>query len=330
MGAHRVQQPVLGAPGVGPTVGQQRGGAAHAEDAVGQQHGAVVAKVPVERDVLGAHHDGVAPGVRLQHVPGEVHGDEPRAAPHASKVERLDVLPHLVAVHHHGRQRRRRVEEAAVDDEHAHVAARVDARGREQRVQAAEHDGLGLRARLRQRQPRRPRLDSRRKVRPVSQPGAPGDLGLELERLRVEPARALRHVEEALLGDGVLVGRPVAREVHEVHRPRALEEIHREQQHRRGEPRDAGEQVERVELVRADERVYRCGEERRREREGDPCGGGWDAAGAQAKADVLEVDAAREIGQPAPDLDDEAAGLRGHHGQVQLGREALTLHDRRR
>jgi hypothetical protein len=59
----------------------------------------------------------------------------------------IDVLPHPVPVHHHGR--------AAVDDEHAHVAARVDPGGREQLVEAAEHDGLGIRAGLGHQQPRR-------------------------------------------------------------------------------------------------------------------------------------------------------------------------------
>uniref|UniRef100_A0A804UK84 Uncharacterized protein n=1 Tax=Zea mays TaxID=4577 RepID=A0A804UK84_MAIZE len=149
VGAHRVEQPVLGAPGVRAPVGQQRRGPAHAEDAVGEEHGAVVAEVPVEGDVLGAEHHGVRSGVRLEHVLGEVDGDEAGAAPHAAEVERLDVLPHPVVVDDHGRQRRRRVEEAAVDDEDAHVAARVDPRGLEQRVQAPEHDRLGLLPRLR-------------------------------------------------------------------------------------------------------------------------------------------------------------------------------------
>ncbi|TVU31170.1 hypothetical protein EJB05_22845, partial [Eragrostis curvula] len=83
--AHRVEQPVLGPARVRPLVGQQRRRAAHAEDAVGQQHGAVVAEVPVERDVLGAHHHGERVRVRLQHVPGEVDGDETRAAAHAAE-----------------------------------------------------------------------------------------------------------------------------------------------------------------------------------------------------------------------------------------------------
>ncbi|TVU31167.1 hypothetical protein EJB05_22842, partial [Eragrostis curvula] len=331
--AHRVEQPVLGPARVRPLVGQQRRRAAHAEDAVGQQHGAVVAEVPVERDVLGAHHHGERVRVRLQHVPGEVDGDETRAAAHAAEVERLHVLPHPVAVHHHGRQRRRRVEEAAVDDEDAHVAARVDARGREQRVQAPEHDGLRLGARLRHRQPRRPRLDARREVRAVAQTGAPGDLGLEIQRLAVEEPRALRHVQEPVLGDGVLVARAVARELHQVHGTRTLQVVHGQQQRRRAQPRGAGEKVERAEAVHPDdhagERVGRRGEQRRCQRQWEPGRRCRDAAGEQAEPDVLEVHAAREVRQPPPDLDHEAARLRrGLLGDVQLGRQALALHHR--
>jgi hypothetical protein len=57
--AHRVHQLVLGAAAVGAPVGEQHRRAAHAEEAVGHEHGPVVAPVPVERDVLHAHHQRV-------------------------------------------------------------------------------------------------------------------------------------------------------------------------------------------------------------------------------------------------------------------------------
>ncbi|KAB8115726.1 hypothetical protein EE612_056420, partial [Oryza sativa] len=59
VGAHRVQQLVLGAAAVAAAVAEEDGGAAHPEEAVGDEHGAVVAPVPVERDVLHAHHQRV-------------------------------------------------------------------------------------------------------------------------------------------------------------------------------------------------------------------------------------------------------------------------------
>jgi hypothetical protein len=65
VGAHRVDQLVLGAPAVGAAVGEQDGRAAHAEERVGHQHGAVVAHVRVEGDVLRAHHQRVRVRVHL-------------------------------------------------------------------------------------------------------------------------------------------------------------------------------------------------------------------------------------------------------------------------
>ncbi|KAF8683508.1 hypothetical protein HU200_044421 [Digitaria exilis] len=330
VGAHRVEQPVLGAPGVGALVGQQRRGPAHTEDAVGEQHGAVVAEVPVEGDVLGAEDDGVRVWVRLEHVLGEVDGDQPGAAPHAAEVERLDVLTHLVVVDDHGRQRRSRVEEAAVDDQDAHVAARVDPRGREQRVQGPEHDRLGLHPRLRHVQPRRPRLDAGGKVRLVAERGAVGDLGLEIQGRLIEAPGALGHLEEPGLGDLVLVLRLVARELDEVHRAGALEVVDGEEEQRGAEPGDAGEQVDGVvDDVEADERVGRRGERRdaehREHRRGAP-------AVADPELDVLELDVPGEVRELAADLDDDADGRRVAVGLVgaadcHLRGEALPLHD---
>jgi hypothetical protein len=330
VGAHRVEQPVLGAPGVRALVGQQRRRAAHAEDAVGEEHRAVVAEVPVEGDVLGAEDDGVRVGVRLEHVLGEVDGDQAGAAAHAAEVERLDVLPHLVVVDDHGRQRRRRVEEAAVDDEDAHIAARVDPRGLEQRVQTPEHDRLGLHPRLRHVEPGRPRLDAGGQVRLIAERGAVGDLGLEVQGRLIEAAGALGHLEESRLGDLVLVLRLVARELDEVHRAGPLEVVDGEEQRGGAEPGDAGEQVDGVvDDVEADERVGGGGErghaEHRQHRRGA-------AAVADPELDVLELDVPREVREPAADLDDDTGRRLAPVGVAEghLGREALPLHDRRR
>ena len=56
----------LGAPVVGGLVGEQHGGPAHTEEAVWNEHRALVAKVPVLRDVLRAHHYAVLVWVHLQ------------------------------------------------------------------------------------------------------------------------------------------------------------------------------------------------------------------------------------------------------------------------
>ncbi|CAA7399177.1 unnamed protein product [Spirodela intermedia] len=59
VGAHRVDQLVLGPPPVRRDVRQEHGGAAHPEDTVGHQHGPVIAHITVESHVLCAHHHGV-------------------------------------------------------------------------------------------------------------------------------------------------------------------------------------------------------------------------------------------------------------------------------
>ena len=65
----RVQGRLLGAPPVAAPVGEHESGAAHAEEAVGYEHGLAVAKVPVLRDVLRRHHQRAAVGVHLHTMP---------------------------------------------------------------------------------------------------------------------------------------------------------------------------------------------------------------------------------------------------------------------
>lgn len=50
---------------VGPAIGHEKGGAAHAEDAAGDAHAALVAQVHILADVLGAHHQGPPARVHL-------------------------------------------------------------------------------------------------------------------------------------------------------------------------------------------------------------------------------------------------------------------------
>ena len=115
---------ILGAAKVTPAVGEEHSRAAHAEEAVGYEHGAVSAVVPVKGDHLGADDHGqvaAGAGARLEHVPGEVEGYNACAAAHPSKVEAKDVAPHLVVVDDHGREGRGGVEEAAVHHQDPNV-----------------------------------------------------------------------------------------------------------------------------------------------------------------------------------------------------------------
>ena len=63
--AHEVLQAVLGAARVAAPVGQQRGHAAQAEDAAGDEHGALVAPVHVVQDVLRARDQHAHAAVAL-------------------------------------------------------------------------------------------------------------------------------------------------------------------------------------------------------------------------------------------------------------------------
>ena len=179
MGPDRVHQLVLGTVPVEPPVGEQDGGGAHAEEAVGDEHGAVVTEVPVEGDVLGADDEGVRVGVHLEEVLGEVDGDEPGAAAHAAQVVAQNVAAELVAVDDHGRERGRGVEEAAVDDEDGHVLGPYVGLG-EELVDGTEHDGLRLLAGLSHGRVGRHVEHGLGKVGGVAQPGSLQDLALEL------------------------------------------------------------------------------------------------------------------------------------------------------
>jgi hypothetical protein len=64
--ARDVAQLVLGAPPCGRPVGEHHRGAAHAEQRVGDEHAAVVARVPVQRDVLGGHHQRIRVALHLR------------------------------------------------------------------------------------------------------------------------------------------------------------------------------------------------------------------------------------------------------------------------
>ena len=66
VGADHVGQPVLGHTAVSRVVGQQQRHAAQAEDAVGDEHGALVALVQVPQDVLRSRNDDAHVAVILQ------------------------------------------------------------------------------------------------------------------------------------------------------------------------------------------------------------------------------------------------------------------------
>ncbi|KAH0468490.1 hypothetical protein IEQ34_003523 [Dendrobium chrysotoxum] len=91
MGAHDMDETVLGTAAVGGAIGEQDGGASDAEKTVGDEHRFSVAKIPVLGDVLGADDDGIGVAVDLEEVAGKVNGDDASAATHAPEVEAEDI-----------------------------------------------------------------------------------------------------------------------------------------------------------------------------------------------------------------------------------------------
>ena len=98
MRPHHVVELVFGPPLLGGFVGEEDGGGANPEEAVGDEHGFFQAVVGVLRDVLGADAEGVGAAVELQHVLGEVESVEAGAGAHPAEVEALDAAPQLVLV----------------------------------------------------------------------------------------------------------------------------------------------------------------------------------------------------------------------------------------
>ncbi len=84
--ADQVAQPVLSAAAVAGVVADQAGDAAQAEDAVGDQHGALVAVVQVGHDVLGARDDDAHVGVHL-------HGTHAKPGSHGNAFGQLLAMP---------------------------------------------------------------------------------------------------------------------------------------------------------------------------------------------------------------------------------------------
>uniref|UniRef100_A0A453ITF6 Uncharacterized protein n=1 Tax=Aegilops tauschii subsp. strangulata TaxID=200361 RepID=A0A453ITF6_AEGTS len=191
---------------------QQRGRAADAEEAVGQEHCA----------------------------------DEPRAAPHAGEVHAADVAPQLVLVHDHVDQGRRGAEQAAVDDEYVDGLG-GDAGLGEQVVDGREGDELELgaggvdgavlvRADV---------VVRRRQAGLLPEPRALQQARHEPDAALVELGQQLGVLQEAGEGDAAGVRGAEAGVVDEVHRAGTQHEI---QDGSRGRKEAGQEEVHRPDL----------------------------------------------------------------------------------
>ncbi|KAB8102976.1 hypothetical protein EE612_035136, partial [Oryza sativa] len=241
--AHGVHKLILGPPAVGPPVRQQDGGAAHPEQAIRHEHRPVVAKVPIERDVLHADHQRVRVWVHLQQVLGEIDGQQAGTAPHPAEVVADDIPPQLVVVHNHGGQRRRRVEQAAIDDNHTNVLG-LHTRLLKKLVNGAEHDGAGLLAGLVHAGVGRDAQHGGREVGVLAEAGALEDLALEVEVGVGEGAGEAGAAHECLAGALALGFGLVAGEVEEVDGAGAGEEVEGGEEDEEGGAGDDGEEVE--------------------------------------------------------------------------------------
>jgi len=212
---HHVQELVFGSPPVGAFVGEENGGPTDAEEAIGYQHGLVVPEVPILSDVLGADDDGVSVAVNLEHVFGEIDGDDAGAAAHAAKVEAFDIATELVPVDDHGGEGGGGVEEAAIDDEDSDVLG-LDAGVGEEVVEGAEHDLLGLFPGGGHGGAGGDGVHGLGEVGFLAEAGAEENLALEIDGGGEEVAGEGGVVDELLEVDGEVVGGTVAGEVEEV------------------------------------------------------------------------------------------------------------------
>ncbi|KAG6550584.1 hypothetical protein Mapa_007837 [Marchantia paleacea] len=103
VGPHGVQELVFGPTPLAPLVREQHCGSPHSENAVGHELTAIISEVPIEGDILRAHHDGVGIAMDLEKVTGQVYRYQTRAAPHSAQVQRLDVPSHVVVIYDHRR-----------------------------------------------------------------------------------------------------------------------------------------------------------------------------------------------------------------------------------
>lgn len=78
---NNVFEAVLGTAVVAAAVGEKQGGATHAEEAVGDQHGAVLAGVPIKAHHFSTNHQSIVVRVRLKHVTSQVQCYDPALHP---------------------------------------------------------------------------------------------------------------------------------------------------------------------------------------------------------------------------------------------------------
>mmetsp|Transcript_11281 Transcript_11281/g.33912 ORF Transcript_11281/g.33912 Transcript_11281/m.33912 type:complete len:200 (-) Transcript_11281:545-1144(-) len=198
MRAHCVQQLVFGVPPGTPLVGEHHGSASDAEEAVGDEHGALLAKIPVLSDVLRAHHQRCAVRVHLQLLLGKANGNDASRAAHAAQVVAVDVGPHLEVVDDHGTQAGRRVEERAVH--HQDVNLRRAQLGLLQHItNGGKDDHFCLLSRRPHVDVRRPAPNPRGQVGFVAEARLLHDALLKLHRLLAKYPRGPAQPHEHLL-----------------------------------------------------------------------------------------------------------------------------------
>ncbi|KAL4303440.1 hypothetical protein GQ457_10G025290 [Hibiscus cannabinus] len=179
-----MHEPILGTPPVRAAVRQEDGGAAHAEETVGKEHGSLFPLVVVGSDDLGADNDRVRVRVHLEKITSQVDRDKPRAAPHSRKIKTLYITPQLVFVDHHGRQRRRRRKQAAVNNKNIDVP-RFQPRLLKQTFHSREDNDLRLASGGLHRRRRRNVMNSGRQTSLLAETRPLKNPHLKLDALRV-------------------------------------------------------------------------------------------------------------------------------------------------
>lgn len=140
-----VFEAVLGTAVVTTAIRQDHSGAAHAKEAIRNEHRPITALVPIISYNLRTNDDGVIIRVRLKHIASQIDCNNSCTTSHSAQIVTQNIPPHLVVVDDHGGERRRRIEDRAIDDKNSDVLW-TNSSLLEKLVESAEHDGGSLRS----------------------------------------------------------------------------------------------------------------------------------------------------------------------------------------
>jgi len=237
-----MHKPVLGPPPIGRLVRQQQRGTADPEEAIGNEHGFLVPKVPILSNVLSANNHSISIPMNLQKVLGKIDRNNPSTAPHPSQIKAPNVPSQFVLINNHGRERGRRVKQATIHNKNTNIL-RLKASVVEEIIQGTKHDLFRLRSGRSHRRLRRNRVHGLGDVGLLPETRPFQDLALEIQGRLLEVSREAGMVHETPEGGFEVLGGAEAGGVQEVDGAWARDGVKREAKNEDGGAGEDGEEV---------------------------------------------------------------------------------------